>query len=119
LIVPLASNVTETLESGLLQTDGDAFEDRPAWSRTLMKIPPTEAKASLSSFIPQLAAEAASPEMNRNHFVKFVDWKSLLVGLQKQYDQNIGEGILADSLTKPPYAPQFRTEIEKLTDLYS
>ncbi len=77
----------------------------------------SEAKTILNSLIQQLAAEAASPAAKRSHFVRLADGKSLLIGLQRHYGQNIGEGILADALTKAPYAPQFRTELAELTAL--
>lgn len=74
-----------------------------------------EAKAILQSLIRHLAAEAATPAVRSTHFIRLADGKSLLKGLQKHYGQSIGEGILADALTKPPYASEFRLELMQLT----
>ena len=75
-----------------------------------------EAKSILQSLIAQLDAEAATAAMKRTHFVRLADGKNLLKGLQRHYGQNIGEGILADALTKPPYATEFRSELLELTE---
>lgn len=74
-----------------------------------------EAKAILQSLMQQLAAEAATPAARSTHFIRLADGKALLKGLQKHYGQSLGEGILADALTKPPYAGEFRLELMQLT----
>lgn len=74
-----------------------------------------EAKSILRSLIEQLTAEGATATVRSTHFIRLADGKNLLKGLQRHYGQNVAEGILADALTKPPYAVEFRSELLKLT----
>jgi len=73
-----------------------------------------EAKAIFRTLTQQFDTEAMTDACRRDHFIRLADGKNLLIGLLHVYGK-IGEGILADALTKPPYSEQFRAELMALT----
>ncbi|MGH7027487.1 hypothetical protein [Brevundimonas sp.] len=60
-------------------------------------------------------AEAITGEGLSDHLIRLADGKNLLLRLRKIYAGVPKDGLLADALTRPPYADHFRAELLALT----
>jgi hypothetical protein len=60
-------------------------------------------------------AEAVTGEGVSDHLIRLADGKNLLLGLRRSCAGVPKDGLLADALTRPPYADRFRAELLALT----